>query len=141
VHEKIDTIKEVVEIPDHDERHASSEFIRNRKKLIHEMGERCFICGSDEKLEAHHLLEWCFANDFDFNKVKDILLKFDMYGLSEKMKDVEISSVDDIRNLLILCKHHHIEKNNGVHALTFPVWLAQAATKDGIDITPDKESK
>ena len=40
--------------------------------------------------------------------------------------------VDDMTvNGLILCKDHHIGKDEGVHALPHPIWIAQRYGQDG----------
>ena len=40
--------------------------------------------------------------------------------------------VDDMRvNGLILCKKHHIGKDEGIHCLPHPIWIAQRYGQEG----------
>jgi predicted restriction endonuclease len=40
--------------------------------------------------------------------------------------------VDDMTvNGMLLCKAHHIGKDEGMHALPFPIWVAQKYGKEG----------
>jgi len=64
------------------------------------------------------------------------LMAFDPYGYSKAMSDQPITSVDDVRNMLVLCQAHHTGVDHkdggggtGIHALTFSSWIAQAVCK------------
>lgn len=141
------TITEFVNIPDHEERTTSAEFIRNRKILINNRKIGCIICNSQKKQEAHHLHEWALWNALDPRKVLETLKVLDFHGYVAKDPNTPITSPDDIRNLAILCGEytdadgvvvaggHHRGVNLGVHALTFPTWVAQKSVKDGLSIT------
>jgi hypothetical protein len=85
----------------------------------------CAACGCKENLQVHHMQEFCFENITDFEKLKDFLMRWDTYGYSEKMKDEPITSVDDIRNLIVLCQPHHTGKGTGIHYLPLPLIAAQ----------------
>jgi hypothetical protein len=53
------------------------------------------------------------------------------YSHSEEFKDVPITSVDDIRNLVVLCQDHHTgtsdtrKTGTGIHNMPEPYWLMQ----------------
>lgn len=135
-HEVKRTIVEEVEYPDHADRTTSEEFAKNRREMVENDDTPCWICGSRKNREVHHFFEWSLFPAIDPTKMKIVLKMLDPYGYS-KADDSDITSPDDKRNLLVLCEDHHRGRNNGVHALTFPIWLAQKCVKDGIDITPE----
>ncbi len=123
------TLVEITDDPAHDERTETEEFESNRKKLI-SMGITCFSCGSKEKLEAHHIVEWAYFNKISKRKMKKLLRVFDPYGYSQKLIKTTIKDPDDIRNLIILCKKCHRLKYTGIHEVSFPAWVAQACARD-----------
>jgi hypothetical protein len=141
------TITEYISIPEHDDRTASYEFKENRKKLIYNRAIGCYICGSQNKQEAHHILEWSLWNALDPVKALNVLKLFDFHGYAKLDPDTPLTTPDDIRNLVLLCGEyttpegkvvmggHHRGFNFGIHELTFPIWLAQKAVKDGLSIT------
>jgi hypothetical protein len=55
------------------------------------------------------------------------------------MKDIPITSVDDIRNLMPLCRPCHEEKLTGIHYTLFPFWSMQRVCKSGCDPVPRSE--
>lgn len=134
MHEVKTTIVEEIDYPDHAKRTTSEEFHKNRKMFL-DREDGCWICGSHDNLEIHHLIEWSLFPAIDTAKMQQVLKMLDHYGFSVA-DNSPIKSPDDKRNLLVLCENHHRGRNNGIHALTYPVWLAQKCTKDGIDITP-----
>ncbi len=134
-----DDVEQVIIVPGHEPRGPGSpEFEKNRSHLIHECGYGCWTCGAKEDLEAHHIFEWSMWPDVDPAKMQAVLKLLDFYGFSAKDSS-PISTPDDIRNLLILCSKHHRGKDNGIHTLTFPIWLVLKVLKDGIDITDVSE--
>ncbi len=135
-HEVSRTLKENIIYPAHEERTESAIFRENKKLLVDELDIPCLICGSKEKREVHHIFEWSLFPALDTEKMKSILKIIDFYGYS-KQDDTPIESPDDKRNLIVLCETHHREENNGIHAISFPIWISQMAVKDGIDITPE----
>ncbi|UOF90748.1 hypothetical protein LSG31_00250 [Fodinisporobacter ferrooxydans] len=75
--------------------------------------------------------------------MKDFVETFDVYGYGRLLKNQPITSVDDIRNMMVLCQEHHtgVDHENGgsgtgIHELTFPVWLIQKLAKRGVDAVP-----
>lgn len=145
-HEQDDTIREAVEYPEHVQRSASAEFERNRRLLLKQLDLPCWICGSRDSREVHHLHEWALWPCLDPDKVLDTLHVFDPYGFTHKMGEQPVASPDDVRNCLVLCGHcelagvpvpggHHRGVDAGIHRLTFPIWVAQRAAKPGVSIT------
>lgn len=140
---------EYVVDPTHADRKAegeSPEFSRNKRQMVRQLDLPCFICGSRNKREVHHIHEWSLWNALDPEKVLDTLHVFDPYGYTHQMADKPIASPDDIRNLLVLCGEceidgvtvpggHHRGLDAGVHDMTFPTWIAQRAVKPGLSIT------
>ena len=134
-HEQKDTIQEDVWYPAHVQRTESATFRANKHTLVKKLRLKCWVCGCSEHLEVHHLHEWALWPDLDPEKVHDDLMVFDPYGFSHQMTGQPVESPDDIRNLLVLCEHHHRHPEQGIHRLTFPVWLPQRAANPGVQIT------
>ena len=145
-HEQKHTITEFIEYPDHDKRTESSEFRKNKRILVRQLDLPCWVCGCRDAREVHHLHEWALWGALDHEKVLDTLHVFDPYGFTHKIGEQSIETPDDIRNLLVLCGSHtidgvaipgghHCGVDIGVHDLTFPIWIAQRAVKDGVSIT------
>jgi hypothetical protein len=89
------------------------KYIRDYIKKDYKLKDKCYICGSEEKLELHHLYsvsqlfkQWCSEN-----KVTEI-------DTVEKITSLrEIFAVDcreslDHHNLYTLCKTHHQRLHN-----------------------------
>jgi len=136
------TITETIITPTHGKRDAS-EFRRSVKKLKQDNLYRCFVCNSQERLQVHHIAEFSLANVINYEKLKKFLLCFDPYGYSGKIKNVPLESVDDIRNLLVLCQEHHNNVNKlgtgtGIHNLSFPSWTIQCVCNDNENPIPQE---
>lgn len=138
------TLKEFSITPEHGKRDTYI-FHKSCQKLKNEEHYKCFICGSTEHLEAHHFAEFSFEEIIDFDKLKELLLIFDFYGYSKQLINEPITSVDDIRNLVILCEEHHrgVDKQNnnsgiGIHSTTCPDWIIQKICKDNEDPIPQE---
>jgi hypothetical protein len=145
-HEQSHSFHEVVEFPSHADRTESSEFRKNKRILVKQLDLPCWICGSRDAREVHHLHEWSLWPALDPEKVLDTLHVFDPYGYTHKMGEQPIETPDDIRNLLVLCGSHvvdgvtipgghHRGVNLGAHDLTMPTWLSLKSAKKGVDIT------
>lgn len=134
--------------PDHVERSESAEFRSAKERLRQDGHYQCWVasCRSTEHLQVHHLgAEWMFANVVDFERLKAFLEAFDPYGYSKLLRNKPIESVDDIRNMLVLCQPHHTgvdhEDGNGgtgIHSVTFPTWASQCVTVDGGNPVPQQ---
>ena len=123
--------------PPHEHRAAESTlFLKNKKQLEHDGHMHCWICGSTENLEGHHMaLEWCLAPDADYEAIKQFVEEsWDIYGYGKLMKNLPVTSVDDIRCIMVLCKKHHTGKFFGIHNIPFPIWIAQKLIRKGIEL-------
>lgn len=130
------TIEEMIYYPEHDKRHETETYRKNREKLVSQHG--CYICNTTKNLEAHHYgCEWAEWHNADPKKLREFLLTFDVYGLSHKIS-APLTSVDDIRNLMILCSKHHRHKLYGIHHMTFPYWIMQKIKKEDVKLIPKK---
>lgn len=126
------TVEEIV--PEHEQRKASAEFERNRKRIIEDGHAKCWVCGCTDGLEAHHHgAEWCEADNVDFDLLKEYLEEHDIYGYGRLLKSQPITSVDDIRNLMMLCKKHHTAALTGIHETPYPIFLTQKLCKKGVE--------
>lgn len=150
-HLKCSTMKEAYWIPEHDRRRTSSKFRKNKKFLRDHLELPCWICGrkgtKKNPLEVHHIFEWALWNAIDPMKAAKILELIEFYddgylskanGSRDKLtsrlrelQDKPLESPDDIRNLVVLCQEHHRLRFTGVHAISFPIWLAFSSLKPG----------
>jgi hypothetical protein len=138
-HKEERTIKEVVIYPDHVKRKESEEFKKSKERLKEDGHFKCWVCGDTEHLEVHHFgCEWALEEDVDFDKLKELLEEFDPYGYGKLLKNKPLTSVDDIRNMLVLCEKHHRHPEEGIHETTFPIWIIQRLTKQGIEPIPEE---
>jgi hypothetical protein len=132
-HAETRTLHEMVITPDHVKRHESEEFRRTKQRLKEDGHYKCWVCGSTENLQVHHYgLEWSLGNIGDFDALKEFVETFDVYGYGRLLRNQPITSVDDIRNAMVLCQKHHtgVDHANGgtgtgIHEMTFPIWIAQ----------------
>lgn len=146
-HEETVTTKDVVITPEHAQRGAeSAEFSRNVERLKADGHYSCFICKTEENLQVHHYgREWSLAEGCDFDELKAFLLQNDVYGYSNLLRNLPITSVDDIRNLMVLCQPHHTGVDHadggtgtGIHNTVHPIWLAQRTSLKGLDPVPQE---
>ena len=141
-HAERETLSVEVNIPEHADRETTSLFTRTRKWLIEREGGRCFICNQTAEetghpLEAHHHpIERSLAEMIDWVRFKlDALAGF--WGAHIQAFDwVNFKDwtqfVDDMTvNGMLVCKAHHIAKDEGIHTLPFPLWIAQKYAKEG----------
>lgn len=137
------TLTEIVVVHDHDERKESAEFRKTKARLKKDGHYRCWVCGSTEDLQAHHFgCEWSLQDQCDFEKLKAFCEEWDPYGYGRLLRNQPITSVDDIRNVLMLCREHHLSGDidgvaNGIHDITFPIWISQKLAKEGEDPVPE----
>ncbi|AFM40351.1 hypothetical protein Desaci_1325 [Desulfosporosinus acidiphilus SJ4] len=141
------TLTEIVIDPSHAERKESAEFRRSKERLKADGHYKCWICGTTENLQVHHFgAEWSLENVTDFEKLKVFCEEWDPYGYGRLLRNLPITTVDDVRNMLVLCQEHHTGGSkdgaaNGIHEITLPVWLIQKLAKQGEDPVPqDGES-
>jgi hypothetical protein len=53
------------------------------------------------------------------------------------MRNLPLTTVDDVRNMMVLCQKHHTGKEHGIHEITFPIWISQKIAKAGMNPVPD----
>lgn len=138
VHREDETLSVSVNIPGHDPRVTTALFSRTRLTLIAREGGRCWICGrtqeeSGHPLEAHHHpIERSFAEMVDWGPDSPVRRAHPEFDWSKFDPADPYTFVDDMTvNGLLLCKDHHIGKDQGIHALPYPVWLAQRYGREG----------
>jgi hypothetical protein len=137
-HKENNTFTVDVNIPGHDPRVTTPLFHKTRLELIARDGGRCWICGCTEEesghpLHAHHYpVERSFTGMIDFSagsKIRQDIPDFDWANFDESDP---YKFVDDMMfNGRLLCEPHHIGRDQGVHTLPEPVWLAQRYGKEG----------
>lgn len=136
-------LHELVIIPKHEKRKESKEFKLSKKRLKEDSHYKCWVCGSTENLQVHHIFaEWCLQDDVDYEKLKQMCEEWDVYGYGRLLKHISITSADDIRNTMVLCQEHHTGGmtdgiSNGIHNITFPIWIIQKIKKDNANPVPD----
>jgi hypothetical protein len=138
IHEERESLAVDVNVPGHGPRVSTPLFIKTRKHLIEREGGRCWVCGrtaeeAGHPLEAHHYpIERSFAEMIDWSPGAQIRKDFPTFGWGSFEESNPYTFVDDMNvNGRLLCKDHHIGKDEGVHALPEPVWLAQRYGKEG----------
>lgn len=141
-HKTVRSLLEVVNYPEHDERTESKMFKETKKRLKKDGHYQCYICGTDKGLQVHHYGgEWSLENSIDLDKLKSFLEEWDVYGYGKLLKNTPLTSVDDVRNAMVLCQEHHTGGSsdgsaNGVHNITFPAWISQKLVKEGTETVP-----
>ena len=130
--------------PDHVNRTESAEFRASKERLKADGHYKCWVCGSTESLEAHHFgIEWSLAGLADWDLVKSFVEEWDPYGYGRLLRNQPVSSADDVRNMLVLCRNHHVSVDHaddgsgvGIHDLSFPVWIIQKLARTGANPIP-----
>jgi len=143
-HEQKRTITEIVITPDHADRTTSAEFRHSVERLKADGHYRCWVCGVIENLQVHHFgCEWSLQNVCDFEKLKAFCEEWDPYGYGKLLKNIPMTSADDVRNMLVLCQEHHTgvdhedgNSGTGIHSLSFPIFVIQKIAKQGEDPVP-----
>lgn len=129
-------------VPTHgDRKGATAEFERNRKQIIDDGHGYCLGCAiagihNDKDLQCHHFaIEWCEANNADWDAATRVAKMIDPYGYAAKM-DGLMKNEDSIENLMMLCQPCHTGKpgeahphiagwlSGGIHYSPLPIWLA-----------------
>ena len=134
-------------VHEHEERAESPEFRKSVDRLKDDGHYRCWMSGRKNgdprpdgtitSLQVHHcFLEWCLADQGDFEKVKAMAEEWDIYGYGKLMKNIPITSVDDVRQMMVLDQPYHTGGAtdgvaNGIHYIPLPYFIAQKVCKDG----------
>ncbi|MCL8207171.1 MAG: hypothetical protein K6V97_03735 [Actinomycetia bacterium] len=135
------TLTEVVIDPQHARRRNTPAFRAAKRRLKQDGHWRCYICGATTRLEAHHRgMEYMFEADTDFAALKAFCEEWDLYGYGRLLQHQPITTVDDVRNLMVLCATHHREAETGIHMISFPAWIAQKLAKPGADPVPQEDA-
>ncbi len=145
VHDEKETLSVDVNVPGHSPRgEATPLFIRTKKILIERVGGRCFICNGTENevspLQAHHYpVERSLTESWNWEKfITDCKAgKWGVYCQAFHWEGFDYKKdpymfVDDMSvNGLLLCKNHHIGKDEGIHDVPHPLWIWQKYCLDG----------
>jgi hypothetical protein len=134
--------------PAHDKRKESSAYAAVHHDLVIVQDLPCLVCGvrastlhapdanpfGAKQMETHHhVVEWALANALDpdrFNRQLRPALAHRHPATALYQRDM---SVDEIHawvdhspdNLWVLCNVHHRSNYVGIHAITYPLWVAQ----------------
>lgn len=138
VHEERETLTVDILIPGHDPRVTTPLFKKSRAHLIEREGGRCNVCGctaeeTGHPLEAHHYpIERSMAEMIDWSPGSQIRKDFQNFGWGSFDESNPYTFVDDMNvNGLLLCKAHHTGKDEGIHDMPHPLWVAQKYGKEG----------
>ena len=147
------TATAIMIVSGHEERTESPEFRASVKRLKDDGHYVCWMSGlkdGDKRpdgtivdLQVHHcFMEWCLEEVCDFARLKSMCEEWDIYGYGRLMKNIPITSVDDIRQMLVLDQIFHTGGAsdgvaNGIHFIPFPYWIAQKIAKDGMNPIPE----
>ena len=115
------------------------KYIRDYIKSDYKVRDHCYICGSKDNLELHHLYSlselftnWCEKNKLSISTVEEIML----LRVEFKKEHLDVLHND---NLFTLCKNHHQRLHNlygqvydNVHASKIRNWLEIQKSKCGI---------
>jgi hypothetical protein len=141
-HDQVRHLTEIVHTPEHVQRKESSMFRESKKRLREDGHYHCYVCGSTDELQVHHYGgEWSLENVLDMQKLKDFVEEWDVYGYGKLLRNKPLTSVDDIRNMMVLCQEHHTGgmtdgSANGIHNITFPAWISQKLVQEGKETVP-----
>jgi 5-methylcytosine-specific restriction endonuclease McrA len=115
------------------------KYIRDFIKKDYKLRDECFICGSKQQLELHHLLSvselfnnWCTKNriiDFDLDQLKAHRVTFSQ-DCSEQLSH---------ENLFTLCSNHH-KQLHSIYGQTYSNHLAPKI-KNWLDIQRVKNGR
>jgi hypothetical protein len=139
--------------PDHDKRMETLEF-RNAKHELEKVEHLgCFVCGSMESRESHHVFERAYAQGLSIQKVAHFLYHhFDFHGHCQRdfhSEDELLTylshfstleeALDTLYNQLILCKTHHRGESTGIHSESTPSFFAWLVREEGFEPTFTEE--
>lgn len=110
-------------IPAHEDRAKSPyhHYFEAARKRLKALGKyQCWICGTEQNLEAHHtLVEESLKYGVDVKRFEQLYPEFGICSDEDFLKFVEGES-----NLTILCRTHHTGIL-GIHVLPYPLWVTQ----------------
>jgi 5-methylcytosine-specific restriction endonuclease McrA len=144
-HETVDHIVVTInELPGNVPKQETPKFQKNAKHLLEELKLGCWLCQFQRKpqgtgaLEVHHMIEWTEWNDVDPAIATKLLGCFNL----NKYSGQPVSDPDDLANLIVPHESCHRglrgqQNMSGAHYTPFPIWFAQGAAKDGVEIAGD----
>lgn len=152
IHQVNKTLKETYNVPGHAPRSRSDVFTATRKQLVDISDTPCYICGvrqstmkdanqnlyGSTQMEQHHcIVEYALANAVDWDILKQEHPDFPDW---DKVDSTDAKTykyfVDSAYNSKILCDVHHRGTNRGIHAIEYPVWLAQKYVQKTFNFIP-----
>lgn len=136
-------LQETVLYPPHPPRVESSAYVAIRHQMVVIEDAPCAICGVRQStlgdptqnlvgalaLETHHArIEWALIDAIDLEKFNQQIAR---PNYSRDFGQAEMAAwIDhDRANLLVLCDVHHRHPLVGIHAVTYPAWIAQGLLK------------
>lgn len=151
-HEEVLSLSIDVNIPGHLPRGSATPlFMHTRRALLEREGGKCWLTGLTAEqlggpLEAHHYpIERCFAegvdwvrfsNDAKFGHWGPYAAAFDWASFFAATPFDPYAFVDDMTvNGRLLGKQYHTGKDEGVHMLPEPIWLAQKYMVEGFQFS------
>jgi hypothetical protein len=143
-HPQVHTLKEIVITPAHADRTESPEFRKSVQRLKDDGHYKCWLSGRTDNLQVHHVFaEWSLQSVVDYDKLKSMCEEWDPYGYGRLMKNIPMTTVDDVRNMLVLNQEFHTGVDSadggtgiGIHEITFPVWIIQKVCQEGKNPVP-----
>lgn len=89
------------------------KWVRDKAKAAYDKKDHCYICGTNEDLELHHLASitillnnWAEKNSYDISTDEGILAVRDDF--------IELHHKEIYEDVFTLCNHHHV-KLHGVY--------------------------
>lgn len=146
-------IEEYLHYPEHGDRKETFIFKNAKHELEYVDHINCFVCGTSEQRQSHHIIERAWANKVNLDRVAWLLYNHrDYHGyckrdfgsqneLAEYLKShkTKEEALDCLYNQLILCKRHHILDGDGIHNLSTPSFDASLVLEEGFDNVLSKE--
>lgn len=134
--------------PAHAHRRNTPGFRATKRRLKADGHWRCNVCGTTDQLEVHHRIEYHWAPIVDCAKLKTWCEANDLYGYGRLLQHQPITSIDDVRNMRVLCRAHHVGIDSadggtgvGIHTTDSPTFEIQAVCLDGLNPVPQPGEK
>lgn len=143
-HAQTRTLHTVSVDPDHAHRRNTKAFRAAKRRLKADGHMQCDVCGTTKRLEVHHRLEWHWEHIMDFDKVKAWCERNDIYGYGHLLRNVPVTTCDDVRVMRVLCRAHHTGVDHqtqtgiGIHETDGPTFEIQCVALDGAIPVPQK---
>ena len=130
--------------PNEKPRKESATFREAKRRLKQDGHMKCYMCGATENLQVHHrAAEYQYGRIVDFALLKEFCEEWDIYGYGRLLKAQPITTVDDVRNQMVLCQGQHTgvdhtdgNMGTGIHDMDFPTFIIQKLAKPGMNPVP-----